>query len=247
MNPTFYDMIPDPKHLLALDPEELAGYILEHLNSLGAQSKNRAENLLNRQTYIHLNRMSDYPRESQQEVMRALTEAWQWLIREGLLAPRPGELAEWVFITRRGLQIKSHVDLEAVRHASLLPKNLLHGIIAQEVWSLFIRGKYDTAVFAAFREVEVAVRQAGHFPETDIGVTLMRKAFHPIPENGPLTDTEISRAEQQALSDLFAGSIGSYKNPQSHRHVNIDAPEAVEMIMLASHLLRIVASKAGAT
>ena len=65
----------------------------------------------------------------------------------------------------------------------------------------------------------------------------MRKAFG---ERGPLTDASAHKAEQQALSDLFAGAIGSYKNPHSHRSVTIEASEAAEMIVLASHLLGIV-------
>jgi hypothetical protein len=49
------------------------------------------------------------------------------------------------------------------------------------------RGNYADAVFSAFRAVEEAVREAGNFALTDIGVPLMRKAFDPT--NGPLTDT----------------------------------------------------------
>jgi uncharacterized protein (TIGR02391 family) len=115
-------------------------------------------------------------------------------------------------------------------------------VIAQKVWSAFIRGEYDTAVFQAFKEIEVAVRTAGAYSFTDIGVALMRKAFDP--SNGPLTDRSLPEAERESLSHLFAGAIASYKNPQSHRNVSITDPtEAVEMIILASHLLKIVDSK----
>jgi hypothetical protein len=47
--------------------------------------------------------------------------------------------------------------------------------------------------------------------------------------------------ECDALAHLFAGAIGSYKNPHSHRTVNLtDLAEAQEQVMLATHLLRIV-------
>jgi uncharacterized protein (TIGR02391 family) len=88
------------------------------------------------------------------------------------------------------------------------------------------------------KAVEVAVRDAAHLPG-ELGVRLMRKAFDP--KNGPLTDTEADEGEREALSALFAGAIGSYKNPHSHRDVQLTDPRAaVEIIMLANHLLRIV-------
>ena len=63
---------------------------------------------------------------------------------------------------------------------------------------------------------------------------------------GTLADLNSQEAEREALSNLFAGAIGSYKNPHSHRNVELEEPlEAAEIIMLASHLLRIVQARRG--
>lgn len=145
-------------------------------------------------------------------------------------------------VTRRGERLKTGADIEEYRRATVLPKELLHPSIREAAWSAVLRGAYDSAVFEAFREVEVAVRTAARFGADKIGVDLMNEAFKP--HVGPLTEKQRSEPEQLAERRLFAGAIGSYKNPRSHRHVGVpSADEAAEMIILASHLLRIVESR----
>ena len=237
MSKFLFSIIPDPETLLALEPEELAGVVLEYLNSL-PESESRQ---LNRYNFSLPHTVQEYPRQYQNKISQALMEAWVWLEREGLIAPKPGSIGKEVFITRRGHLLKKAVDLETYRRGDMLPKRLLHPVIAQKIWATFLRGDYDTAVFQAFKEVEVRVREAGGFDTTELGTTLMRKAFDSV--KGPLTDLTLPVSERESLAHLFAGAIGSYKNPHSHREVAIDATEAVEMIMLASHLLKIVDSR----
>ena len=122
-----------------------------------------------------------------------------------------------------------------------LPEHKFHPIIAQKVWAMFLQGNYDPAVLQAFKEVEIAVREAGNYTEADHGVPLMRKAFHQ--DNGNLTDTNQQSAERVAIEHLFVGAMGYCRNPLGHREVNLSAEEAVEMIFFASYLLRLVDSR----
>ena len=230
---SIHSIIPDAPTLLALEPEELAGIVLQYFNSL---PPNASE--LNRHNFNLPHTVQEYPRESHAELSRALMEAWIWLEREGLIAPNPEQGGDWVFVTRRGRLMKNAVDLDAYRKANLIPKTRLHPAISPKVHAAFLRGEYDTAVFQAFREVEIIVRQSGGFGPNDLGVDLMDKAFHKT--NGPLTDMALPESEREATRLFFRGAIGRYKNPHSHRNVPItDASEAVELLLLASHLIRI--------
>jgi len=241
-------LVPSADDLLALEVEELAGVLLVHLNSAeGHRGSSAFQNGLisPRNFFMFLDQQPPYPGR-QQEISRALMEAWSWLQGEGFLVRHPEQLADWFFLSRRAKQLRSRDDFSAYSKANLLPRGHLHPLIAAKVYPAFLRGEYDTAVFQAFREVEVAVRKAGDFADDLVGKPLMRDAFRPADANKPgvqpgiLTDMALPVAEQEGMASLFAGAIALYKNPQSHRNVPTDAMDAAEVIGFASHLLRMV-------
>jgi uncharacterized protein (TIGR02391 family) len=229
--------IPDVDVLLALEPEELAAKVIFMLRSRPEAKFNFGT--LRRE--LGMAGHAQYPRERLHEVDQALAEAFAWLEAQGLVIPDEGMNGQngWRRLSRRAQRFENAAAFADYRTARLLPKELLHPTIAIPVWLSFMRTAYETAVFEAMRAVEIAVREAAGLGPSDHGVPMIRKAFRP--QVGPLADQTKDVGEQEALSNLFAGALGSYKNPHSHRHAPIDGPRwAIEMILLASHLLYVV-------
>jgi uncharacterized protein (TIGR02391 family) len=235
---TIASLVPDPSALLSLEIEELSGVLLEILTVENQSGQMNRHNFFN-----DLDQRPPYPqasRETKESIGFAFREAWSWLESQGFIAFKAGSSGDMFFITRSGRRVATRKGMRSYSKINLLPRGKLHRTIEDRVYSTFLRGEYDTAVFQAFREVEVAVRTAGGFPPEAIGVKLMREAFRTGQTAGPLTDSLLPIAEQEAMMNLFAGAIGLYKNPQSHRNVPTDPMDAAEVIVFASHLLRLV-------
>lgn len=231
-------IFPDLETVLALEPEELGGAILEILNGTAESfTQTTITGGFDQPFMLPLEwRHADFA-----QIRFAVAEAFAWLERSGLIMSdfkQPAAGGWFLVLTKRGRELRDREQVKLFRGAALLPVGLVHPEILPKVHPPFLRGDYEVAVFAAFRGIEVAVRKAAGYPDNALGVPMMRDAFKP--NQGPLADKASVFSEQEAIAHLFAGAIGAAKNPASHRDVEMDRTEAVRLILFASYLLSIV-------
>lgn len=229
---------PPVSELFAMQPEEIGRLFFLYIKQNQPDGRNK----------VHLSHYanpsaSDYQSYAGNngEVLHLIAEGWSWLKTEGYLADDPQDSNNgWCFITRKGMQVNSIEDFKTFSHIRLLPKDSLNPILRKHVYGLFMRGEFEKAVFEAYKTVEVKVRNAAGLPDTDIGVKLARNAFHPT--TGALTDHNTNDpGEKQAYADLFAGVLGTFKNPSSHRYVDYNDPiTATGLILFANSLIQII-------
>ncbi|MBL8267242.1 TIGR02391 family protein, partial [Steroidobacter sp.] len=222
--------------------EELAAVVLQHLNhefQHSNQFRSQSPPRVHLASYCG-SESPPYEVDQGKQVRHALAAAFYHLTLTGMLTPDPDNHQHgWWNPTRQALQLQTTKDYARYVQASKYPKGQIHPLVQESSYAEFLRGDYETAVFKAFRSVEIAIRTRGGFASNDIGVPMARKAFHP--EHGQLRDATEEGGERQALADLMAGAIGRFKNPTSHRVVGIDDPVvAIEVLQLASLLLRLI-------
>ncbi|MEV6536966.1 TIGR02391 family protein [Streptomyces sp. NPDC051639] len=175
-------------------------------------------------------------------LVERLSDGWCWLEANALLSREPSQSEAFRRISRDGRDLAKDPEGITRFEARERLSGPLHPALEATVRTNFELGDYETACFAAMKAVEVAVRDASGLDNSLVGVKLMRAAFQPHQggrAGGPLADPQAEGGEQEATSALFAGAMGAYKNPASHRTVDFDDPiEAAEIIQFADLLLR---------
>ena len=217
----YYQFFPADAEVLQMDPWELGPVLLRYMSQNGAMT-----NRFNFSQVIPSGKIAE-----------RFMEAWSWLDREGFIARKPNDLqGNDFFITRAGREILSAEDFQARRKADTFPDGL-DPVLMRTVRPLFARGDYDTAVFRAFKEIEVRIRRKDAARTGWSGVDLMNRAFGP---NGNLMKGSPAK-ERASIRDLFTGAFSICRNPSAHEEVKFDDPrEVVDMICTANQLLRIV-------
>jgi len=243
------------RELVALAPEELGGALLMELRAVMEAAKTGLVwdgdrvvwalwlGAVNLDTILQsLEQQLDtpeWPKAVWSEVNMSALEAWLWLETTGLIMEQPIKNGRYI-PTRRGWKLGSERDLANYRNSGILPVGLLHPWIASEVSSLFMHGHLDTAVFHAFREVEIALRRAVPGEPKRTGREVVRDAFNPT--NGKLRNikADVTDSERDGEFALFSGAIGCLKNPGSHSRVPLFREDAARLVLFASHLLSLV-------
>ena len=141
--PTLLAIFPDMTELLALEPEELAGVLLEIIPGV---SQSAGFVLGNFTAPMYPPQGGGYPPGAQDQIVVALAEALSWLVNQGIVIRNPTQPAGWYLLTRRGRALQTRADLEAFRKGRTLPRDLLQQSLASKVHHLFLRGDHDTGL-----------------------------------------------------------------------------------------------------
>jgi len=144
---------------------------------------------------------------------------------------------EW-FPTKKGFRFLEPEFRRVVKEYALMPETYVHPLIVRKSFTLLNNGQFESAVLQAFKTIETSIREKTSAASDDVGVKLIRKAFNP--DHGTLTEYNLPKAEREAFCNYIAGAFGYYKNPCSHRDVEMDFISAFDRIVVASDLLKII-------
>ncbi len=145
---------------------------------------------------------------------------------------------EVYFPTKTGFQFEEKHFEKVVKSWTITPSAYVHPDVMKKCFDLLAKRQFESAVLQAFKCIEISIRKKAKLSHDQYGVKLIRKVFDP--QKGVLTNYDLPVSEREAQSNFIAGAYGLYKNPCSHREVEMDFYDAFERILVASKILKIV-------
>lgn len=118
----------------------------------------------------------------------------------------------------------------------------LHPEVAAVSRKLYEDGSFKESAQAALTEVDARVRAEYRTVHNDgkTGAPMMAKAFakvDPVFRLFPQTDQD-HEIKQEGYMHIFMGTMMALRNPKSHSNFKIEEQDAIELLFLASRLLR---------
>ncbi len=237
------DITPNTQTLLEMTEQELALVLLEDMQARELSQIGKA-NRTSLGSQFETLLIQQSPQRNPQEIIDRLNKVG----RSAYAALEQCGLAEadddlngqngYLVLTSKGQEETHASDLERVRVRGFLREEMLHQSLRGKVFLDFTSNEFDSAILEAFKTVEISVRDAAHLTAADYGRALTIKAFA---VGGPLSKPSDKKGDCEALSGLFAGALSRFRNPGAYsKRTFEDVLEAMEELMFASRLLRIV-------
>jgi hypothetical protein len=157
--------------LRELPTAELALLLLKHLSTSSDQIN--LNSLLRGAEQGYLRGESD-----RVALLGRLSDAWSWLEAKALIGRHPTYTDHSQTLTREGRELAADKAALTKLYAGERLAGSFDPALASALHN-FHYGDYETACFAAMKQVEVAVRAAGGFDNSLTGVQLMQEAFKP--------------------------------------------------------------------
>ncbi|MDG1132977.1 MAG: TIGR02391 family protein [Pseudomonadales bacterium] len=142
--------------------------------------------------------------------------------------------------TKKGFRFPEREFRKVVEKYALMPETYVHALIVEKCFSLLNSQEFESAVLQAFKAIETSVRTKIGAPSELFGTRLLRKAFNP--DTGILTNYSIPKSERDAFCNYICGAFSYYRNPSSHRDIDMDFIGAFDKIVVASDLLKTIES-----
>jgi hypothetical protein len=112
--PTLRQLIPDAETLVAMDPTDLSGFILEVLMSLGPMDRGQW-NRRNFSAQAARDFSVDvFNRGVDERVSEACAVAWSWLEVNWLICEDPNQGNDWFISTKRGRELRNRAGVRSM-------------------------------------------------------------------------------------------------------------------------------------
>lgn len=146
-------------------------------------------------------------------LMQRISEGMMWAQQMLLAVPDLSQPhAVWYVLSRTGVEFEPAADLERLQIERLLPEFLLHPDVRDASAEIFKIGRYDAAVFEAFKLVETKVRDAAGFTAEAHGIACMTMIPKPTVSVGSLKALNfqsLARSEGVERASTQSASISS--------------------------------------